>query len=140
MRGYFQSHKNGSIYEKIAYNFFWPVANEIRKVSLRDKYFSTINCIVRKSLWKTYPFDENLSEILPESKGYGGEDYDWAQEMRARGYGIVLDTRFNVYHSHGQTLPEILTRNLKWHGIRREIDFFKRPRKSYTRLEIFTAV
>lgn len=132
--GYFIPHNDGSIWEKTAYGLVWVKYNDIRKTHRKDKYFSTINCIIRKSLWEEYPFDENLPEILHEAKIYGGEDYDWAREMMARGYNIIVEPRFNVYHSHSYMLPKILASNLIWYLLRRKIGFFKRPRKSYSRL------
>ena len=130
--GYFIPHKDGSIWERVAYGLVWSKFNEVMKIYRTDEYFSTINCIIRKSLWKEYPFDESLLEILPETKIFGGEDYDWAQEMIARGYKVIVEPRFNVYHSHGHMFPEIIARNLKWYRIRKKIGSFKRPRKSYS--------
>lgn len=132
--GYFFSHVNGSIWERICYNLLWPTVLKVSKASTKTEYFSTINCIIRKSLWKEYPFDENLLLVFPETKEYGGEDYDWAKEMVARGFKVLVDPKLNVYHSHDHMLPEIITRNLTWYRIRNEIDLLKRPRKSYTRL------
>jgi len=130
--GYFIPHKEGSLWEKIAYGIVWAKFNEMRNAHLTDEYFSTINCIIRKSLWEEYPFDENLLKILPETKMYGGEDYDWAREMIARGNKVVVEPRFNVLHSHGHKLPEIVTRNWTWYKIQRKIDIFKRPRTSHS--------
>jgi len=132
--GYFIPYDDGSIWEKIAYGLVWVKYNEIKKNHRNDKYFSTINCVIRKSLWKKYPFDENFPEIFPEAKIYGGEDYDWAREMTARGYSIVVDPKFNVYHSHNYKLPKIIASNLIWYLLQRKIESFKRPRKSYSRL------
>ena len=75
-------------FTKKNYEYFWG-----------NFYFSTINCILRKSLWEKYPFDENLLKIIPNSRKYGGEDYDWGLEMLARNYKIIVDLKFNVYHS-----------------------------------------
>lgn len=132
--GYFFSHTDGSIWEKFVYNLLWPTVIKVRKTYTKDEYFSTINCVIRKSLWEEYPFDENLLTVFPETKEYGGEDYDWAKEMTARGFKVLIDPKLSVYHSHDQMLPEIITRNLTWYRIRNEIDSLKRPRKSYTRL------
>jgi len=129
---YFIPHDDGTIWEKAAYDLFWPALSGIyRTCNREDGYFSAINCVIRKSLWEEYPFDENLPRVLPQTRMYGGEDYDWGQEMRARGYRVVLEPRFEVYHSHGQALPEIVERNLVWYRIRREIRSLKRPRESY---------
>lgn len=78
-----------------------------RKV-LRQNWLSTINCIIRKSLWKTYPFNENLPKTVPETKRYGLEDYDWSAEMTARGFKIIIDPSFSVFHSHEKGFKEII--------------------------------
>lgn len=124
---YFVANEDGSVWEKLVHGLLWSNFKETSKAYIKDGYFSTINCIIRKSLWMKYPFEENLP--------HGGEDHDWAQEMIARGYKIVVEPKFNVHHSHGYTLPEIITTNLAWYRIRKRIGSFERPRKSYTRLK-----
>lgn len=127
--GYYIPHEDGSIWEKLAYGLVRPMANEISD-------FSTVNCIIRKSVWKKYPFDENLPEMLPKTERYGGEDYDWAKEMMAKGYKIIMEPKFSAYHSHGLSLLEMIKINWKWFRIRREIDSFKRPREANTKLNV----
>jgi len=109
----------------------------VQRTILRQSWCSTINCIIRKSLWKVYPFDENLSKAIPETKKYGLEDYDWSMEMRTRGYQTLIDPSFSVFHSHGGTLSET-SRNVKgyfaYREIQRKIDNFDRPRKAFSRL------
>jgi rhamnosyltransferase len=105
------------------------------KYVLRQDWCSTINCIIRRSLWETYPFDENLPALIPETSRYGLEDYDWSREMVARGYRIVVDPSFSVFHSHGKGSNE-LTRNTRgyfiYRRIQRKIDLFERPRRSFS--------
>lgn len=108
-----------------------------QKIFLRQDWCSTVNCIIRKSLWQLYPFDENLPQIIPESKRYGLEDYDWSKEMIARGYRIVIDPAFSVFHSHERGINDI-TRNVKryfiYRRIQQKINQFIRPRKSFSRI------
>ncbi|MDO8452504.1 MAG: glycosyltransferase family A protein [bacterium] len=84
------------------------------------------NCIIRKDLWKEYPFDERLN---------GCEDWDWAKEMIARGYKTVKEPKFNVYHHHRMEPVTWLLMELDW---RKTILFQilpkKRPSKSYTKI------
>ena len=100
--------------------------------------FATTNCIIRKTLWKEYPFDENLPKIFPETKRYGLEDYDWGLEMVARGFKVVIDPRFSVYHSHESGLKEI-KRNIEnflvCRRIQKKIRRLKRPRASFSRVK-----
>ncbi len=131
--GYYSPHKDETVWEKIIYHS-WSGFNTVSKAYLKDGYFSTVNCIIRKSLWKEYPFDENLPDIIPYAAKFGGEDYDWALEMRARGHKVVIDPKFSVFHSHGETLPGLISKHAVWNKIKSEIKALKRPRESYTKL------
>lgn len=131
--GYFIPHRQETVGEKISdllYHFS-------QKIVLRQNWCSTINCIIRRSLWEAYPFDENLPKIIPETKKYGLEDYDWSKEMIARGFKIIVDPAFSVFHSHSEPLKEIV-RNVKgyfvYRRIQQKINLFKRPRKSFSRV------
>lgn len=95
-------------------------------------WMTNTNSIIRKELWKEYPFDEKLS---------GCEDYDWACEMLARGYNIVKDPKFSVFHSHRLiSRPGYHERLPRWRRICAIIDKRKRPRRSYTRLKLKSKV
>ena len=131
--GYFVPHKNGSLWEKIAYNS-WCKLYEKSGAYVKDNYFSTVNCIFRKSLWKEYPFDELLPKKIPYARKFGGEDYDWSLEMLARGYEIVVEPKFNVYHSHNEPLSRLFSKYLAWQRVREKIGSLARPRESYTKL------
>jgi glycosyltransferase involved in cell wall biosynthesis len=132
--GYSTPHKNGTFWEKLAYKW-WSGLNKISKAYAKDTYFSTTNCILRKSLWEKYPFDEKMPEKIPNAEKFGGEDYDWSIEMMERGYQITVEPKFNVYHSHKETLSQLASKYITWRRIRKKIRSLKRPRKSYTRLE-----
>jgi len=132
--GYFVPHEDGNLWEKIGYEWTWTRLNETAKVYLKDNHFSTVNCMIRKTLWEKYPFDENLPKEIPQAKKFGGEDYDWAREMLARGYKIVVEPEFKVFHSHREPLSQLVSKYLVWQEIRRRIRGFKRPRQAYTRV------
>lgn len=108
------------------------------RIVLRFNWTSTVDCIIRKSLWQAYPFDENLPKIIPEARALGCEDYDWSKEMEARGFRIVVDPQFSVFHSHESGFEEA-KRNVRNYLAQRAIlqivNGFKRPRKAFTRLE-----
>jgi len=133
--GYFVPHKDGSIWEKLAYDLGWKRLNELSRAYVEDDFFSTINCILRKSSWVEYPFDEKLPSKIFEAGKFGGEDYDWAKEMLFRGCSIIVDSRFIVYHSHKERLPQLVLKYVVWRRIRKRIRMLRRPRKPYTRLE-----
>ena len=131
--GFFIPHQEGTAirgFDKAVYQF-------TQRAILRQDWCSTINCIIRKPLWQVYPFDENLPKIIPETKKYGLEDYDWSKEMLARGFRIVVDPMFSVFHSHGRVLNET-ARNVKgyfvYRQIQQKIDLLSRPRVSFSRL------
>ena len=121
---------DGSIWEKL---YFTPVSIQAYKSNWLRNFletfnyyiFSTTNCIIRKSLWNDYPFDESLPQC---------EDYDWGREMHARGYSTIIDPEFSVFHSHGDALAELYSRRREWEKVTRSIDNRTRPRSSLTRL------
>jgi glycosyltransferase involved in cell wall biosynthesis len=93
-----------------------------------NPWMTNTNSLIRKDLWEQYPFDEKLPEC---------EDYDWASEMIARGYNVIKDPKFNVFHSHfllGK--PGYLARKPRWGKICATIDKRKRPRESYSKTEM----
>jgi len=91
-------------------------------------WMTNTNALIRRDLWQVYPFDEKLS---------GCEDYDWGSEMITRGYNIIKEPKFSVFHSHqfiGR--PGYHQRLSRWKKICARIDKRKRPRKSYMKLKI----
>ena len=60
-----------------------------------------------------YLFDEKLSDEIPQARKFG-QDYDWATEMLARDYKIVVEPKFDVYNSHGETLSKLVSKYLIW--------------------------
>jgi glycosyltransferase involved in cell wall biosynthesis len=131
--GFFVPHPEVNNLEKLNAILY----NLSQKFVLRQDWCSTINCIIKKSLWKLYPFDENLPKIIPETKAYGLEDYDWSREIKARGFKIRIDSRFNVFHSHGNCLDEA-ARNIEgyfvYRRIQQKINMLERPRESFSRV------
>ena len=124
--GYYSSFPIAYFSEKLGRLFFAPYQ---KKKLESNPWMTNTNAIICKNLWKKYPFDEKLNE--------GCEDYDWACEMLARGYNVVKDPKFSVFHSHfllGK--PGYLQRKSQWKKTCAIIDKRKRPRQSYTRLKI----
>lgn len=99
---------------------------ERRKRLSFDPWMTATNCLIKKNLWKKYPFDEKLEEC---------EDYDWASEMLARGYNVIKDPKFSVFHSHQYIgKPGYWERLPRWKKICALIDKRQRPRKSFSKL------
>lgn len=91
-----------------------------------DFFFSNTNSLLRKSLWKKYPFDESLPEC---------EDYDWASEMKARDFKIIIDHQFDVFHLHPLTVSGWFKRQKKWSLIiQSQILPKKRPGQSFSKI------
>lgn len=123
--GYYSSIPIGYISRRLGRLLF---AAYQEKKKERSANMTNTNSLIRKDLWKQYPFDEEFS---------GCEDYDWASEMLARGYNIIIDPNFSVFHSHfllGK--PGYLERKPRWKKTTAAIDKRKRPRKSYTKIKI----
>jgi len=95
----------------------------------KENYYKTTsntNFILRKTLWEDYQFDENLST---------SEDYDWTQEMLFRGYNVIYDPRFDVYHSHGGLGRKIIIDRIdEWNKVNALIDAKARPSKSISKI------
>jgi GT2 family glycosyltransferase len=131
--GFFLPHREATVFGKYDATLYYFS----QKISAHPVWCSTINCIIRKSLWEKYPFDENLPRIIPETKEYGSEDYDWSREMAARGFRIVIDPSFSVFHSHYEKLDE-MERNLHnyfvYRKLQQQINSFPRPRHSSSRV------
>jgi GT2 family glycosyltransferase len=131
--GFFLPHSEGSVFGKFDRALYYLS----QKIFLRQDWCSTINCIIRKSLWQIYPFDENLPKIIPQTRKYGLEDYDWSKEMAFRGYKIIVDPNFSVFHSHEKGFNEIM-RNIRgyfvYRRLQQKINHLKRPRKSFSKL------
>lgn len=101
---------------------------EGRKRHTFDPWMTATNCLIRRDRWQEYPFDEKLTEC---------EDYDWACEMLARGYNIIKNPKFSVFHSHYYIgKPGFKERLPQWQKICAEIDKRSRSRKSFTKLKI----
>ena len=132
--GYILPHDYGSVWEKLGFDICWRRLKERSRAYVRDDFFATTNCILRRSLWMEYPFDERMPEIIEDAGRFGGEDYDWALEMLARGYRLIVEPRFNVYHSHRDSLLRLVSKYTAWRRIRRSIRSLRRPRRSYTKL------
>jgi len=81
------------------------------------------NAIYRKELWLKHHFDESYVD--------GGEDGEWAYYFIERGYNIIQDPRFGVYHSHGLWLFKYMKQRKNWQRVADK--FIKQYQKNETR-------
>jgi len=63
-----------------------------KKIQNKDPFFHNANSMIRRDLWKKIKFDENIHHI---------EDRIWAQKQINKGYKIVYEPRSSVFHYHG---------------------------------------
>jgi glycosyltransferase involved in cell wall biosynthesis len=74
-------------------------------------FCNNANAAIRRSLWETHPYDEDLS---------GLEDLDWAHWAVGQGYQLAYVAEAEVVHVHNETPRGVLNR------YRREAMAFKR--------------
>lgn len=116
--GRYNALPDGAPSEKLG-DLYWNPSNA--KKEHNCKWMTNTNAIIRKDLWREYRFDESLPQC---------EDYDWALEMLSRGYDIVKDPNFNVYHSHGGIGRPVYQKRVdEWKEICARIDKKVRPTK-----------
>jgi len=63
-----------------------------KKIQNKDPFFHNANSMIRRDLWKKIKFDENIHHI---------EDRIWAQKQINKGYKIVYEPKSSVFHYHG---------------------------------------
>lgn len=100
-------------------------------------FFSTTNCILKRKKWEERCFDEKIEVFAREHNLFPEcEDRDWGMDMLARGdrQKIIIDPKFNVFHSHEYSFPKIFKKHVHQYRINRVLDKKERPREAYTRL------
>ncbi len=93
---------NVSLFELLGMRLSGVTSNTVRLQSGSAR-FSNTNGAFRRDLWEAAPFDERLP---------GAEDIEWARRMQRLGYDILFEPRAAVYHSHGESFPRLLRRQL----------------------------
>lgn len=94
--------ENVSFFELLGMNLSGVTSKEPR-LQTGSARFSNANGAVRRDLWELHPFNEELP---------GAEDIDWARQMQHLGYVVAYEPRAAVYHSHGESLPRLIKRQL----------------------------
>ena len=70
----------------------WTTFGLDRRVQTRDYFFHNANSIIRRDVWETVPFNEDI---------YGVEDREWARRVLERGFRVVYEPAATVFHHHG---------------------------------------
>ena len=63
-----------------------------KRVQEKDYFFHNANSMVPRSVWKIFPFDEEVTNI---------EDRVWGKLVIKAGYKIIYEPKASVYHHHG---------------------------------------
>lgn len=74
---------------------------EKSRILIEESFGNNANAAIRKSLWKTLPFDEKLS---------GLEDVDWANKIQKRGFYVYYRAKAVICHIHDETYKQIYNR------------------------------
>lgn len=69
----------------------WTTFGLDRRVQVRDYFFHNANSMIRRSIWETLPFNEEI---------HGVEDRDWAKKVSGKNC-IIYEPTARVYHHHG---------------------------------------
>ncbi len=109
--GNVHSLPDASIWEKIYYGFGFKNRKRVIKKA-RIGVLGNTNTIVRKDLWQKYKYDERLIE--------GGEDVAWARHYLKKGFVVIRDPGFSVFHSHGLGFFKFLKQVQHWHKISKQ--------------------
>ena len=96
--------------EKSLYNFNSFFKNKRFVVSrLKDAGMGVLgftNAMIRKDLWEKFNINEEFAG--------GGEDGDWAKHWIKKGFLIVHDPKFKVYHSHDLGFIDLVKQFIAW--------------------------
>ena len=63
-----------------------------KRIQLKDYFFHNANCMIPRSIWEEFTFDEEVTNI---------EDRVWGKEVIQAGYKIIYEPEAAVYHHHG---------------------------------------
>ena len=97
--------------------FQWFPITVAKKMKIGSLGFT--NAIIRRDLWEKYNINEKFAG--------GGEDHDWARHWVAKGFVIVHEPNFKVYHSHHHGLIGWLNQFIGWTKMTKEMEF--KPQK-----------
>ncbi len=86
----------------------WGTKKQVKSIEMGKKenlkkviFFSDISSCIRKSVWKKFPFSENI--IM-------AEDQDWSKRVLNAGYKIAYEPDSIVMHSHNYSLKQLFKR------------------------------
>ncbi len=118
--GFVWALPDASFWEKLIFNKYLCIIRHLfkKKKVIRKRKMGVLgftNAIVRKKLWNERCFNEAF--------GAGGEDGEWAAFWFERGYAVVKDEKFTVYHSHGLRFQKLLKQWKYWKSLGSPLPF-----------------
>ncbi|HEX3245246.1 MAG TPA: glycosyltransferase [Chloroflexota bacterium] len=84
--------------------WYTGITSTRRRVQRSNPMFSNANGAIRRDLWESEHFDENVA---------GAEDLVWVRLMLRRGYSVVFEPSACAFHSHGVPLHRHLRQILR---------------------------
>jgi hypothetical protein len=102
---------DGSFWEKFYFNKYRAILKNCfkRKLVIKNQKYGILgftNAIIRRDLWDRYHFNERY--------GLGGEDMEWGNYWLQKGFVVIKDIKFSVYHSHGLGLKQLKQQQENW--------------------------
>jgi len=61
-------------------------------------FFSTVSCLIPRSVWRRYPFEDDIDIA---------EDQSWARQVLEEGFKIVYESDSRVCHSHNYSIGQL---------------------------------
>jgi len=92
-----------------------------KKIQKKDAFFHNANSVIRRDVWKEFPFDEKVTNI---------EDRVWAQKVLKNNFEIIYEPIASVYHYHGIHHDRNPERCLK---VTRIMENLQKSKKSFQR-------
>jgi len=102
--------------EKFFYNFLGKKKKKKKAFFIKPEeagmgVLGFTNALIRRDLWEKYNLNEEFAA--------GGEDGDWVKHWLARGYIIIHEPKFAVYHSHCLGLRGLIKQYYHWKKVSR---------------------
>jgi rhamnosyltransferase len=91
------AHDSATPPERYFFDFMYGTEPRVQRisdpaqVSIESIHFSNVNSAIRRSVWRSYPFADDL--IM-------SEDHEWSRRVLLAGYSIAYEPQAVVKHSH----------------------------------------
>jgi rhamnosyltransferase len=93
-----QAPQDGRFSEQQLLTRWFPARSVARQ---RDPFCNNANAAIRRAVWETLPYDEQLT---------GLEDLDWAKRALDQGHGLSYVAEAPVIHIHDESFRQVVNR------------------------------